>query len=107
MRTIQQKSLATEVIDGIIRLGVVEKAIHEGDATIFVWAANAEEQIDALLSELLANRIKRYAVDPKSQTLFNSMLMAGALNGDTDPEILKRALASFALEALDIEIPKQ
>jgi len=99
-------SLSTEVLDGIMKLGVVERAIHEGDATVFVWAANAEEQMDALLAELLSNRIKRYALNPESQTLFNSMLMAGALKGDSDQEILKRALASFALAALDIEIPQ-
>ena len=39
------------IIDAVIRAGAIETAIQEGDATIFVWAANAPEQVEAALAE--------------------------------------------------------
>lgn len=39
------------IINAVIRAGALESAIHEGDATLFIWSANAAEQIEAALAE--------------------------------------------------------
>lgn len=39
------------IIDAVVRAAALEKAIHVGDSTIFVWAANATEQIEAAIRE--------------------------------------------------------
>ncbi len=39
------------VIDAVIRSGAIERMIEEGDSKIFVWKANAVEQIEAALVE--------------------------------------------------------
>lgn len=39
------------VIDAVIRAAAVESAICVGDSTIFVWSANAPEQVEAALAE--------------------------------------------------------
>jgi len=45
------ESLGEILIDAVIRAGAIESAIQAGDATVFVWAANAPEQIEAALAE--------------------------------------------------------
>ncbi len=39
------------VIDAVIRSGAIERMIEEDDSKIFVWKANAVEQIEAALAE--------------------------------------------------------
>lgn len=39
------------IVDVVIRVAALEGAVLEGDATIFVWSANAPEQIEAALAE--------------------------------------------------------
>ena len=39
------------LVDVVIRAAALEGAIQVDDATIFVWAANAPEQIEAALAE--------------------------------------------------------
>lgn len=39
------------IVDVVIRAAALEGAVLEGDATIFVWSANAPEQIEAALAE--------------------------------------------------------
>lgn len=40
------------VIDAVCRAGAIESAIHPTpDTTIFIWSANADEQIEAALNE--------------------------------------------------------
>lgn len=39
------------LVDVVIRAAALEGAVLAGDATIFVWSANAPEQIEAALAE--------------------------------------------------------
>lgn len=39
------------IVQAVIRAGAVEQAIVEENGTVFVWAANADEQIEAALDE--------------------------------------------------------
>lgn len=39
------------IVSAVIRAAALDYAIQEGDATIFVWRANAYEQIEAALQE--------------------------------------------------------
>lgn len=39
------------IIDAVIRAGAIDNILTEGDARIFVWKANAVEQIEAALAE--------------------------------------------------------
>jgi len=39
------------LVDVVIRAAALERAVLVDDATIFVWSANAPEQIEAALAE--------------------------------------------------------
>lgn len=45
------KTAGEIVIDSVIRAAAIEKAIVGQDQTIFVWASNGAEQIEAALAE--------------------------------------------------------
>ncbi len=98
------KSLATEIVESIIELGLVEKAIIEGDSTIFVWAANYEEQLEARLGEILGNRIRQHAKNPDSINEFLDLVTHGIRKGDSIEVASSLAACGFALKALEIKI---
>ncbi len=98
------KSLAAEIVESIIELGLVEKAIIEGDSTIFVWAANYEEQLEARLAEILGRRIKAHAKNPETIVEFEGLVKYGVDKGDSAQFAETLALCGFALKALEIKI---
>lgn len=53
------------IIDAVIRASAIESAIIEDNGTIFVWSANASEQIEAALLEA---GYRLTPVDPSSNT---------------------------------------
>ena len=52
------KTAGEIIIDAVIRSAAIERAVLVEDATIFVWSANAAEQIEAAIREA------GYALEP-------------------------------------------
>lgn len=49
------KTLGQRIIDAVIKSGAIQRAIVEdGAGTIFVWSANAEEQLEAAFGSMPA-----------------------------------------------------
>lgn len=97
-------NLGNEIIQAVIRADAIERAIHEGDATIFVWKANAAEQIEAALSLVIQDRIRRFASSEKSVMDMAGLLKVGTEKGAPFHDIAARINANTLLNFFQIEI---
>ena len=97
-------NLGHEIIQAIIRADAIERAIFEGDATIYVWKANAAEQIEAALSPVIQQKIRDFAKSEGAIMDVAGLLKVGAERGAPFQEIATRINASTLLNFFEIEI---
>lgn len=100
-----QDSLGDAIVDAVIASKAVEQMVkaEDSDALVFVWAANAQEQLEAAFLPWMENLIRKSAKDDDliDESLY--MLKIGYERGDPIKEVVRRMIAGFCLRMMNID----
>jgi len=95
--------LGQHIVDSVAESGAIERMIQEGDARIFVWATNANEQVEAAFLRRMDAEARAFVADEKNLVDFVSLLKVGSEKGHSAREISRRVIAHTLLQFLGID----
>lgn len=104
-------SIGHAIIDAVIRADAVESArVPENGSVVFVWKANAAEQIEAALRETMLPHIHSFASQPENQSQLLALLKVGWENHDPSWRIAQIVAGATLLDFFGIDhqsLPKK